>query len=228
VVIKDERTGQWLAGVSVTVKQASDGTILFLGTTNAEGITKGEVPDRRFGSDEEYDVVFSKSGYFTKTVTVDFRVLQFLEQALTGPGGVDMSPVLAGIDIGKAMNLRPIYFDYRESSIRSDAASELDLVAQVMLTNPTITIDLRSHTDSRASAEYNDALSQRRAESTKNYLVKAGVAASRITAHGYGERGLVNKCADGVPCTEEEHAMNRRTEFIITSCKDCGVLGEVK
>jgi len=228
VVIKDEHTGKWLEGVSVTVKQATDGTILFLGTTNADGITKGEVPDRRFGSDEEYDVVFSKSGYFSKTVTVDFRVLKFLEQALTGPDGVDMSPVLAGIDMGKAMNLRPIYFDYRESTIRSDAASELDLVAQVMLTNPGITIDLRSHTDSRASSEYNDALSQRRAESTKAYLVSEGIAESRIQAHGYGERELVNKCADNVPCTEEEHAMNRRTEFIITSCKDCGVLGAVK
>ncbi|MBK9421639.1 MAG: OmpA family protein [Flavobacteriales bacterium] len=159
---------------------------------------------------------------------VDFRVLMFLEQGLTGPDGAGMSPVLEGVDIAKAMNLRPIYFDYREAKIRSDAAGELDLVAQVMLTNPSIRIALKSHTDSRASAEYNDALSQRRAESSKAYLVKQGIDASRISAKGYGERELVNKCADGVECTEEDHQMNRRTEFIITDCKDCGVLGSAK
>lgn len=131
-----------------------------------------------------------------------------------------MSPVLTGTDMAKAMNLRPIYFDFREHQIRSDAAGELDLVAQVMRLDPSITIDLRSHTDGRASAEYNDALSQRRAESSRNYLIEQGIAATRITCKGYGERQLINACADGLECSEEEHQMNRRTEFIITSCSE--------
>ena len=227
-IVKDQQTDRWLEGVSVTVKSAIDGTILFLGTTNEEGITKGQIPDRRFGEEQEYDVVFARSGYFTKTVRVDFRVLMFLEQGLTGPEGAGMSPVLAGVVIAKAMDLRPIYFDYGEAKIRSDAAGELDLVAQVMITNPSIKIALKSHTDSRASAEYNDALSERRAQSSKAYLVKQGIDPSRISAKGYGEHQLVNKCTDGVDCTEEEHQMNRRTEFIITDCKDCGVMGSMK
>jgi outer membrane protein OmpA-like peptidoglycan-associated protein len=98
---------------------------------------------------------------------------------------------------------------------------ELDLVVQVMKTDPSITIDLRSHSDSRASVEVNDALSQRRAESTRNYLIEQGIQSYRITWKGYGERRLVNHCADGVECSEQEHQMNRRTEFIITGCADC-------
>ena len=227
-IVKDDQSGRWLEGVSVTVKSATDGTVLFLGTTNENGITKGEIPDRRFGEDQEYDVVFIRSGYFTKTVRVDFRVLMFLEQGLTGPEGAGMSPVLTGVDIAKAMNLRPIYFDYRESKIRSDAAQELDLVGQVMLTNPSIRIALRAHTDSRASIEYNDQLSQRRADSSRKYLLQLGIDPSRITSKGYGERELVNHCGEGVECTEEEHQMNRRTEFIITDCKGCGTMGSLK
>lgn len=224
VIVRDDQSDHWLEGVSVTVKDAGNGTILFLGTTNEDGITRGEIPDRRFGEEEQYDVVFSKSGYFSKTVRVDFRVLMFMEQGLAGPEGVGMSRVLTGVDIAKAMNLKPIYFDYRESRIRSDAAVELDQVVLVMLENPTIKISLRSHTDSRASMEYNDALSERRAQSTKAYLVKNSINTSRILAKGFGERELVNQCADGVECSEEEHQMNRRTEFIITECLDCGMV----
>lgn len=228
VIIKDQGSKKWLEGVSVTVKSAEDGTILFLGTTNEDGITRGDIPDRRFGQEEEFDIVLTKSGYFTKTVRVDLRVLMFLEQGLTGSEGIAMSPVNTGVDIAKAMNLRPIYFDYRESRIRPDAATELDMVAQVMITDPSIRIVLRSHTDSRASTEYNDELSQRRADSSRKYLLAQGIAPSRIAAKGYGERELVNNCADGVDCTEEEHQMNRRTEFIITDCKSCGTMGSTQ
>jgi outer membrane protein OmpA-like peptidoglycan-associated protein len=146
----------------------------------------------------------------------------FLEQALTGPEGTSLSPVTSGIDMAKAMNLRPIYFDFREHKIRSDAAGELDLVAQVMRLDPSIRIDLRSHTDSRASTEYNDALSQRRANSTRQYLIEQGIGGDRISAKGYGERQLINACVEGMECSEEDHQLNRRTEFIITGCKDCG------
>jgi flagellar motor protein MotB len=80
-----------------------------------------------------------------------------------------------------------------------------------------ITIELSSHTDCRASDEYNIDLSQKRAESAVRYLVLNGISSARMTARGYGETMLVNECADGVECTEEEHQMNRRTEFKVTS-----------
>ena len=88
-----------------------------------------------------------------------------------------------------------------------------------MVQNPTIKIDIRSHTDSRNTAAYNEKLSERRASSTKEWLIQNGINQSRLTAKGYGESQLVNKCADGVECTEEEHQANRRSEFVIVSIK---------
>lgn len=80
---------------------------------------------------------------------------------------------------------------------------------------PTMVIDIRSHTDSRASYAYNDRLSERRAQSTRQWLIDQGISPSRLTAKGYGERQLINRCADGVQCTDEEHQANRRSEFIV-------------
>jgi len=76
-------------------------------------------------------------------------------------------------------------------------------------------IDIRSHTDSRASHAYNDRLSERRAQSTRQWLIDQGIEANRLTAKGYGERQLINQCADGVKCSEEDHQANRRSEFIV-------------
>ena len=124
--------------------------------------------------------------------------------------------VTVGDDLAKAFGIKIIYFDLDKSDIRPDAALELEKILDVMQQYPKMTIDVRSHTDSRASAKYNDKLSERRAKSTMTWLVKNGVAANRITGKGYGESQLVNKCSDGVVCTEEEHQLNRRSEFIIT------------
>ncbi|MBP6000838.1 MAG: OmpA family protein, partial [Flavobacterium sp.] len=82
--------------------------------------------------------------------------------------------------------------------------------------NPTLEIDVRSHTDSRQTHQYNIKLSNRRAQSTIQWLVSNGIEARRLTGKGYGETQLVNTCTDGVDCTEEAHQANRRSEFIIT------------
>ena len=124
-------------------------------------------------------------------------------------------PVKKGDDLFKVLDLNPIYFDLDKSNIRPDAAAELAKVLAVLEEYPTMKIDIRSHTDSRASMAYNDKLSERRAQSTRQWLIDQGIEASRLTAKGYGERQLINQCADGVNCTEEEHQANRRSEFII-------------
>jgi len=82
---------------------------------------------------------------------------------------------------------------------------------------PNMKIDIRSHTDSRGSSKYNEGLSDRRAKSTKDWLIKNGVAPNRLSSKGYGENKLFNNCSDGVKCTEDEHQQNRRSEFIITA-----------
>jgi outer membrane protein OmpA-like peptidoglycan-associated protein/tetratricopeptide (TPR) repeat protein len=122
-----------------------------------------------------------------------------------------------GDDLAKTFDIKMIYFDLDKSKIRPDAALELEKILDVMKQYPTLAIDIRSHTDSRQSNEYNRSLSDRRAKSTIAWLIKNGIDAARLTGKGYGESELVNKCADGVECTEEEHQLNRRSEFIITA-----------
>lgn len=111
-----------------------------------------------------------------------------------------------------------IYFDLDKSYIRPDAASELDKVVKIMRRCPNIHVEASSHTDSRASHSYNESLSQRRAQSTVDYIVQVGgIDGQRIQAVGYGETRLRNRCADGVKCLEVEHQMNRRTQFDVSN-----------
>lgn len=121
------------------------------------------------------------------------------------------------VDLAKVLNIKEIYFDLDKSDIRPDAAVELAKIVEVMRENPKMKIDIRSHTDSRASDEYNLRLSERRAKATLEWMVKQGIERKRLTAKGYGETQLVNGCSNGVPCTDEEHQANRRSEFIIVS-----------
>ncbi len=124
--------------------------------------------------------------------------------------------VAVGDDLGKCFGIKMIYFDLDKSNIRHEAALDLEKILDVLKQYPNMKLDIRSHTDSRASFKYNEALSDRRAKSTIAWLVKNGVSTDRLTGKGYGEYELVNQCKDGVKCSEEEHQQNRRSEFIIT------------
>lgn len=118
-------------------------------------------------------------------------------------------------DLFKKLKLEPIYFDFDKSTIRPDAAVELAKVVEVMEMYPQIKLDVRSHTDSRGNDAYNMKLSQRRADSTVKWMIGQGISADRLSGKGYGESELVNKCANGVPCSRAQHQENRRSEFII-------------
>lgn len=106
-----------------------------------------------------------------------------------------------------------IYYNLDKADIRPDAAAELNTVAAILKTHPKMRIEISSHTDSRAPAAYNLELSKRRADSAVAYLVKQGISADRLVAKGYGDTRLINGCAKGVKCTEDEHQKNRRTEI---------------
>jgi outer membrane protein OmpA-like peptidoglycan-associated protein len=125
--------------------------------------------------------------------------------------------VKIGDDLADCFKINIIYFDLDKWNIRPDAAIDLAKLLDVLEQNPSMKINIRSHTDSRASDKYNDVLSKNRAKSTKDWLIKNGIAATRLTSEGLGERELVNKCSDGVECSEAEHQLNRRSEFIITA-----------
>ena len=127
-----------------------------------------------------------------------------------------MEPIEIGAEVGKAISVNPIYFDLGKWNIRPDAAIELDKVVNVMNENPTMEIELGSHTDSRGSDKANLALSDKRAKSSAAYIMTKGIARERIKGKGYGESKLLNDCGNNSNCKEEEHQLNRRTEFIIT------------
>jgi outer membrane protein OmpA-like peptidoglycan-associated protein/tetratricopeptide (TPR) repeat protein len=128
-----------------------------------------------------------------------------------------IKPIGVGTDLAKTLDIPIIYFDLDKSFIRKDAAFELSKVLAVLQQYPEMKLEVRSHTDSRQTAKYNDKLSDNRAKATVEWLVKNGVNSVRLVGKGYGESQLVNHCADGIKCTEEEHQANRRSEFIIVS-----------
>jgi outer membrane protein OmpA-like peptidoglycan-associated protein len=116
---------------------------------------------------------------------------------------------------GTVIELPNIYYNFNDATLRPDARKDLDLVVSLLKQQPTITIEIASHTDCRGSSKYNEELSQRRANGVVEYLVQNGIHRDRLRPVGYGESQPRNHCHDGVPCTEAEHARNRRTEIRI-------------
>jgi len=113
--------------------------------------------------------------------------------------------------------INPVYFAFDKSNISTKAAKELDKIAKILNKNNSIHIEVSSYTDSRGSYAYNLKLSERRARASADYLVALGVDRSRITTKGLGESKMVNKCFDGIECSEAAHEKNRRTEFAFTN-----------
>ena len=176
--------------------------------------------------ESNYTIYATKKGYFTevKTLsTIGKNCSSPLEQNLQIDISVSKIPdgpikIIAGQDDNSGLPLpkiNHIYYDFDKADIRPDAQMELDKIVTFMKDNPDMIIELGSHTDSRGKADYNLDLSQRRAASAVAYIVSQGIEQERITAKGYGETTPVNKCKDGVTCTETEHQQNRRTEFLI-------------
>ncbi|MAY21450.1 MAG: flagellar motor protein MotB [Flavobacteriaceae bacterium] len=130
------------------------------------------------------------------------------------PMALECDPCPAN-DLGCRLSLQPIYFDFDRYNIRPDAEVELAKILAAMREYPELIIHIESHTDSRGNDSYNMALSEKRAQSTLDWLVNKGIDRNRLSAKGYGESQLQNECSNGVECTEEEHQLNRRSMFII-------------
>ncbi len=120
-----------------------------------------------------------------------------------------------GDDLAKLLQLSTIYFDFDRYNIRKDSEIEVQKVIAAMEKYPSLKIKVNSHTDSRGPDAYNLWLSQKRAESTVNYMISKGITQDRLKGEGFGEIRLINKCTNGVRCSAKEHEFNRRSEFII-------------
>ena len=177
------------------------------------GILKFETAeDSKYSFDlspnSDYTVAGIKTGFLSE-------VKDFTTKGINGSIVIEKDLYVDVIELNKAIRIENIYYDFDKWNIRPDAAVELDKLVKILKDNPTIWIELGSHTDSRGKDAYNLNLSQKRAESAVDYIVSRGIDRNRITARGYGETQLLNRCSNGVECTEEEHQLNRRTEFKI-------------
>jgi len=163
----------------------------------------------KFKEDNTYDLVASNTDFLndkgTETtqgyeVGSDRKKDFFLKTTKKGP-----------------IKLPKIEYDLGKWYLRPASKDSLNGLIQTLRDNANITIELMSHTDSRDNSKSNDILSTKRAQEVVNYLIEQKIDPSRLAAKGYGERKLLNNCKDGVKCSEEEHQLNRRTEFRITS-----------
>ncbi len=140
----------------------------------------------------------------------------------TDDGSHPIGPNSGSLEPGEPIPfLVHIYYDFDQSYIREEDHPEMEKLLATLTDNPDYIVEIGSHTDSRGSSSYNRNLSQRRADSVVRWLTKNGLSRDRLVAVGYGETKNVNNCSNNIPCSEQEHQMNRRTEFRIL-----GTLGE--
>ena len=191
---------------------ASNVSVLF-GKENKKTLSDGEgFLTMEMLENTDYQFVVSREGYLNKTATFSTRGIG--KDPNNPIQKFELEVVLDKIYKNKEIVLENIYYDYDKWDIRNDAQPTLNKLAQTLAENPTVKIQLNSHTDCRGNDKYNEELSQRRAQSAVDYLISKGIESSRLTAKGYGESVPANTCQCS-KCSEEEHQANRRTTFKI-------------
>ena len=230
---RDDLEGTYIKLYNLTKKKLSDSAVVINGYATFM-LEKGN----------DYDLVGQRARYMTRRA--NFNAACYLQdpKKVFCVSGIDVENVtkqqdgtdfvegaiaMKKIKINDSFKIENIRYDLNKWAIRPDAAKELDNLVQILRDNPGIVVELGSHTDCRASDPYNLNLSQKRAEAAVEYIIKKGkIPQNRIAAKGYGETKLLNKCDDGVACSELEHAINRRTEIRITGYLVDGVPVDLK
>jgi len=205
--VRDKISNNVLVGATVKVIDESNAEILTT-ITNSEG---------------NYDLVLDcNQGNFVRALMDGYVPFEEYIGVSDGKPKIidfylerDLITAGFGDDLAKLLQLSTIYFDFDKYNIRKDSEIEVEKVIAAMEKYPSLKIQVNSHTDSRGAAAYNLWLSQKRAESTINYMISKGIASGRLASKGFGETKLINECADGVRCASEKHDLNRRSEFII-------------
>ena len=213
-ILTDKKSGQPLSGVKVSVTDNIAKQELASFVSDSTGNHRVPITDKGEGDKYDYTIKMEKEGYLGKT-------LPLTGEATLGEIQITeaFDKLEVGADLGKIIDIKPIYFDLKKWDIRSDASTELDKIVKVMNENPSMVIELGSHTDCRGTAASNLSLSDKRAKSSAEYVKKHISNPERIYGKGYGETQPVNNCkCEGAvksTCSEEEHQQNRRTEFKI-------------
>jgi outer membrane protein OmpA-like peptidoglycan-associated protein len=196
-----------ISGVIVEVTNAATKEVVSM-VSDAKGNFK-----MKLAPETEYLLYCTKFGCFSRTDNISTKGLKYSEDFFAD---FEVEPIV----IDKPIVLENIYYDFDKWNIRPDAALELNKLVRILKDNPTIDIEMGSHTDSRGSDRYNLVLSDKRAHAAVDYLISQGIEPKRLTYRGYGETVHVNNCKNDVPCSEEEHQKNRRTEFKVKKVHD--------
>ena len=175
---------------------------------NSKETSKEGLVDYMFECEDEIQLLVSKEGYESKMI--DIKLLDIDPPLLK----IKLDPIEELI-VEEKIVLNPIYFEFDKANITNQAAFELDKLVSIMKKYPKMIIRAESHTDSRGPASYNKLLSERRAKSTAQYVISKGIDENRISGFGMGEEDPEIDCSSG--CSKDEHAKNRRSEFIIVS-----------
>lgn len=209
-------TGELIEGVKVDIYNTADELVKTV-YTDKEGKYSAELQPYR-----DYKLIYSKTGLADKIqVAPPFKPMEKREYSFEFVNEREVIvegnivPLDSDDDLAKKLNLAPIYFDYNGYKIRESSKAELDKVVDLLKTRTTISLVINSHTDSRGRDDFNMKLSENRAKATMDYIVSHGISEDRVSAKGYGETRLINRCSNNVPCSEAEHQENRRSEFII-------------
>ena len=205
-IARDSKTQEPLNAVSIEIINDA-GVIMQTITTATNGAYAYEID-----CNQKYSIRGSKPNYKDD-------VQHFIAGSENNfENNVDLN--LIPLCFGSEIVINPIFFDFDKWNIRTDAQYELENIVSVMRDHPEMVIKIESHTDSRGSDKYNIKLSDRRAKSTRDYLLSRNIAPERIeSAIGYGETQLLNECSNGVRCSKEKHQKNRRSKFLIVQGK---------
>ena len=201
-IVTNAKTGAILADAKVSVLDDKNNVI-----TTEQSNAKGEV-SYKVECDKYYTIQATKDGFESNSFAVT--------KSNNKGGNTKVNAALNPIDLiitETEVILNPIFFEFNKSNITKEGAFELDKLVQVMKGNENLVIFAKSHTDSRGSDKYNMILSDNRAKATVQYLISKGIDAAKISGKGYGESEPKVVCSED--CTEEQHAQNRRSEFLI-------------
>lgn len=217
-LVTDRKTNEPIEGVKVyLVDNLSEKAKKII--TPVTGDFREALNGKKLNDRGSYNIVLEKEGYFSKTVT--YNTVFDREGQYDIHSKIDLTMEKEVKDLGELVKLNPINFDLGKAIIRPDAAKELDKIVDIMNRYPHLVIELGAHTDCRGSLQSNETLSQKRATASAEYIKKRITSPNRIFGKGYGESKLLNDCGCEGPkvsnCSEEEHALNRRTEFRVIS-----------
>jgi outer membrane protein OmpA-like peptidoglycan-associated protein/tetratricopeptide (TPR) repeat protein len=218
-LVTDSKSLLPLEGVKITVTNNETNSVFIDQLTSKTGDAEKEIEGTEINEKLSYTIQLEKEGYLTKVLTFEYNISQGGRVNVHESLDLTLDKIDVGIDLASIIEINPIYFDFDKYDIRADAEVELKKIVKVMNENPSMVIELGSHTDCRSSIEYNQKLSDNRAKASAAYIQKRISNPERIYGKGYGESKLKVNCpCEGAvksPCSKKSHQQNRRTEFVI-------------